>query len=356
MKSNLTPERLLIAADCKVDRVFIDTVKNSLKVDADIFYIDSTGSKRSRTVKRHISYLRIAIKAFIFRGNYSYIVFWQQFIGFYYGLIARFCVNKRFVPVSLVLPLIYKPRAGLFGCVHRSLFGYFLDSNAVDWFVCHSAQERAFYIEEFGEMHKNKICFIKYGTKMSENGMNEELTGRSRYFFSGGTSNRDYRTLITAFESLDEQLKIACQPRDVKGLKISSNIEVFHKVFRDDFLDYMRKAYAVIIALDDPQISSGQLVLLDAMRMGKAIIATRGYGMEDYVDSDHAILVKPHSEGDLREAVSFLANNGEESSRLSSNARKRYEDNFTIEKFGRRIANVLIRGLHGSGDNHNLQV
>jgi len=333
-------EKLLIAADCRIEEMFVVTLKNKLGVKTDVFYIDSTGKKRIQKIKRHISYLLTAVKSFVYRSNYKYIVFWQQFIGFYYDIIARLWFSKRRYPVSLVLPLIYKKRTGVSGRVYNFLFRFLLSAGALKWFVCLLTKEREFYISEFGE-DKYKICFVRYGVNMPGNNQIAKLNGKNRFFFSGGTSNRDYCTLTGAFKVLEENLKIACFPADVKGLDIPSNVELLYNVFRNDFLDYMKKAYAVIITLDDPCISSGQLVLLNAMRLGKAIIVTKISGIEDYVDNNCVILVEPHSLMAIRNAVNYLVNNSDNLSLLASNARRKYEMNFTIEKFAERVAAIL---------------
>lgn len=334
--------RLLIAADCKVDTIFMNTLENRLRVRSDIFYIDSTGEKRIQKINRHISYLVIAGKTFVHRNNYKYIVFWQQFIGFYYGIISGLCANRRHSSISLVLPLIYKQRNGLFGKIYKFLFRYFLNSDALDFFICHSAREQEFYINEFGKKYQHKIHFVRYGMKTPEDNQIVAVDDdKECYFFSGGTSNRDYDTLLKAFKGLREKLKIACFPSDVKNLDIPSNVEVLHNVFKQDFFDYMRKAYVIVISLDDPRISSGHLVLLDAMRLGKAIIATRGGCVEDYLDETCAMLIEPHSVMDLRKAVIELMNDKQRLSSLAMNARSRYGTDFTIEKYGQRIASIL---------------
>ncbi|MEW6684724.1 MAG: glycosyltransferase family 4 protein [Candidatus Edwardsbacteria bacterium] len=322
--------------------MFANTLANELGIRVDIFYIDSTGMKRLQKLKRHFNYFIVAIKAFLHRHNYDYIIFWQQFIGFYYATMARFFRSKMRNPTTLVLPLIYKQRRKLFGKTYKGLFRFFLDLNTLNWFICHSAREREFYIKEFGANYQERIHFVPYGIKMPEtDSFVNNIVDKSRYFFSGGTSNRDYGTLIEAFRELNERLKIACFRGDIKNLHIPSNIEVFHNVFGNEFLYYMGNAYGVVISLDAPNISSGQLVLLDAMRLGKAIIITRSNGIEDYLDTSCAILVEPHSAEDIRNAVRNLVNNKGKLCLLAANAYRKYEANFTIEKYGKRIATIL---------------
>jgi glycosyltransferase involved in cell wall biosynthesis len=55
-----------------------------------------------------------------------------------------------------------------------------------------------------------------------------------------------------------------------------------------------------VIALSRPEISSGQVVLSEAMRRDKAVVVTTVAGINDYVsDGQDALLVKPKDPVDL---------------------------------------------------------
>lgn len=342
MKNSFKVKKLLIAADCKVDGGFIAALEKKVGLKADLLYIPSGGRKRVKKLYRHISYFATAIKSFKYRNEYRYIVFWQQFIGFYYGLVARLS-HKRDGPVTLLFPLIYKERSGVVGRVYKWLFHFFLSLDMPSYTLCLSSKERIYYLNKFGEKYSGKICFVKYGmgTPESSQKVDHITNNKNRFFFSGGTSNRDYQILVKTFKGLEERLKIACFPRDIKGLDIPPNVEVLHNVFGADFEDCMRKAYAVIISLDDPNISAGVLVLLNAMRLGKPIIATRSAGIEDYISEDCAILIDLHSSDDIRQAVKRSIAHKDYLFQIGYKAIQSYKDSFTIEKFGKRIGAVL---------------
>lgn len=333
--------KLLVAADCKVSRRFIDILENELNFKVELFYIDSTGKKRRWFFLRHMSYFLVALMTFIKRRKYQGILFWQQFIGFYYGFLTRLNAGKKDYPVSVVLPLIYRKRKGMAGKFYKLCFQWFLDSQALNFFVCLSRREYHYYVQEFGAKYQNKILFVKYGIEAEGGSRPEIFDEQNRYFFSGGTSNRDYKTLVKAFEGLKERLKIACFPNDLKGIKIPSNVEVNYNLFGKDFLTCMKNAYAVIIPLEDTNISSGQLVLLQAMSLGKAIILTKSGGVEDYVDNDCVMLVNPHCADEIKKAILDLVNNKEKKIQLELNAYQKFKNDFTIEKFGKRIADIF---------------
>jgi len=114
--------KILFAGDCSADTNFINFLKQKMLMPIDQCFIDSSRYVGMKCFRRHFSYFIIAIKAFRKRNNYSYIIFWQQFIGFYYGLILKFWPNNK-CPRSITAPLIYKQRDG----------GFWLD---LSYFVC----------------------------------------------------------------------------------------------------------------------------------------------------------------------------------------------------------------------------
>jgi len=339
-------KKILIAADCKVDSTFVEILGKELGAIIEIFYIDSTGKKRVRKIIRHVTYFLLAIKAFFYRRKYEHIIFWQQCIGIYYALLIRVFLVKKIYPRSLVLYLMYNRKKGILGRIQRFLYFSTLDSNALSYFTCGSAQEREFYLNELGREFGCKLYFVKNGIRKPE-GYSETVTNNSSsyscnsYFFAGGSSNRDFRTVIKAFEKLNAHLIIVCLPGDVDGIHIPSNVEVIFNVSENDFSDYMKKAYAVIIPIENLNVSSGILTLLQAMIFGKAIIATRSSTVGDYIDDTCGILIKDHSVEDIRNAVLEVMSNEQRLSSIAMNARLRYESEFTIEKYGERIGRIL---------------
>lgn len=336
-------KRLLIVTDVGLDKIFIQTFEDEFGLKPAILCSElSTVKKRSQKLKRHFRYLYLAVKTLMSFKEYHYIVFYQQFIAFYYGFLTKICFLKKNFPVSLTLGVVYKARKGFFGKIYKVFFNFLLDSPGLNFFVCYGSGEQDFFTREFGVVFKDRVASIPYGLGMPEEIEYKDFGGTAeRYFFSGGTSNRDYRTLLEAFRGVDERLKIICYPNDVKGFDIPPNVEVFHNVSRDDFLKYLKNAYGIILPLDNPTVSSGHIVLLDAMKLKTPIIVTRGENVEGYVDTNCALLVEPHSVEEMQKAVMDLASAEERAHTLAYNARLKYENDHTIEKHSKKIVQVL---------------
>lgn len=340
--------RLLIVAPYRDEEAFLDTL--SRRLDAHIELLNyRTHPAVSRSIwRRHAMILLMAIRAFRRSGDKDLILFGEQFVGLYYALFCRLFFWQRYSrrpSRTMVLQLIYNRKAGWSGRCYRKLYRWLLASPALDILVCHASLEREYYRAEFGESVGRKILFIPFGRFAPDTSEAPRQGAEERYFFSGGTSNRDYRTLVEAFRNTGERLVIACHANDLKGIELPENVTARHDVFGPAFQEHIDKAYAVILPILRTDVSAGQLVLLDAMRSGKASIVTKGSCMEDYVDQSCAIRVRQQDAQKLGEAVRFLAANEPICQRLGHHARLRYERQFTRQAFAERISQVMHSGI-----------
>jgi glycosyltransferase involved in cell wall biosynthesis len=331
--------RVLIAANFPMENKLIEIFEREMGLPADVLFKDSSGKKSSNAIYRHYTYFIVALKVFINRNNYHSIIFWQQFIGLYYGLISRFFF---FLPVnskSLLLTLIFVKRQGFAGRIYFYFFRFMLNSRALNYAICHSETEKTYYQQLFGS-DSNKIVFARVGEGESDI-YSEDYTDEM-FFFSGGGSQRDYKTLIEAFRNTVYKLKIACMPGHVKNIVIPPNVEVVHNVWHREFDALMKKSYAVIIPLKDPKVSSGQLVLIKAMRMSKPAIVTAGDCLKDYTHPSYSISVKDHSSEEITNAVSFLYENKSERNKMAKHAFNTYQQEYSRNKYIRRVCMILL--------------
>lgn len=331
-------KKILIAVNHEMEKQLVGYFEKELGFPADIFFIDSIGKKNENSLYRHFSYFMIALKTFFYRNKYPYIIFWQQFIGLYYGLISRiffFLISR---PKTIVLTLIFIDRQGFSGNLYRKIFRFMLNSKAITYAVCHSKSEIKYY-KNILKPKNNKIVFTEVGE--GEPGVTKQHDYEDIYFFSGGGSKRDYKTLIEAFKDLDYKLKVACLPTHVKNIEIPPNVEIIHNAWHKEFEKLIMNSYAVILTLQDPNISSGQLVLIKSMRMGKPAIVTAGDCLKDYADESFAISVKDHSPNEIIRAVNVIANDKKKSAAMAQNAFELYRNKHSRYKYVKRVCEIL---------------
>ncbi len=338
---NTSKERILIVTNFNPQNPFVEALVQMVPIRADFCYLDITGRRAGNLFIRHIMTLWLAGVVLNKSGHYRNIIICEQFIGLYYCLLARLFPFIKRGSEALLISLMYNPRRGWSGHIYKSFYHFCLNSKAIRYFICHSSRERENYLKEFGQDKKDSIIFLKLGGGKPFNTKSDPQPGTDRYFFSGGSSNRDYRTLVQAFDGLEERLIIACYPSDVKGLRIPANVEIRHNVYGADFTRLMQRSYAVIIPLLKTEVSSGQLVLLDAMRVGKPIVVTKGGCTRDYLPPDVGIIVEPCLVEEIRTAVQHLVRDPEQARRLGRKAKACYEQDHTAMRYAQRLAAVL---------------
>ncbi len=304
----------------------------------ELDFIESTDIKGINAIRRHISYIKVARRALAMRNNYEAIIFWQQFIGIYYSLLSIFSFSKKFPP-AVILTFIFIRRHGTKGKLHKMLYKLAVQSKFIRNLVCHSSSEKRFYIAEFGEHSKEKFKFIPIGegTFIFE----KEQIENQDFYISGGASNRDYATLIEAFRRIDDRLLIACRPQDVEGIDIPENVEVCFDTYGDDFLDYLRQSKALILSIKDPDVSAGQLVLINAMRAKKMAIVTAGNCLDDYADKEFTIKVNAHSQKEIIDSIRDINNNPQQKELMEQAALSKYKECYSLEQYGENVGQLV---------------
>jgi len=340
-QTNRNPSKLLIVADCKLPLEFINVLCDRLNTNADLLYIDSSRKTRKKVLARHSSYLILANKALLIGHNYENIIFWQQFIGLYWGFFSF--LRRRKKSKAFLLPLIYKSRKGIKGKIHRLFFNLSLSNSSLLGAICYSSQELKYYKRIFSKC-KNKIFFVPYGqTSEVKASRNYSISMENPYFFSGGTSNRDYSTFMLVASKMTKcDFIVACTPEDIMGIDVPSNVRAFYDAYGDKFDLLMKCSYAVVLILKKSNISSGQIVLLKAMEMGKPIIATRSVGIIDYIDDSCAFIVPSKNLEKLQNILNFVIENPKETQLRARNAKKRHKEKYTIQRLAFSLAELII--------------
>lgn len=83
--------------------------------------------------------------------------------------------------------------------------------------------------------------------------------------------------------------------------------------------------------------------VVEAMRSGRAIVATRVGGIPEAItDEKEGLLIDPGSGDDLVAAITRLADDDKLGARLGQNARKRFEDEFSVSEM-HKLTRKLIR-------------
>ncbi len=171
-------------------------------------------------------------------------------------------------------------------------------------------------------------------------------TGEPTVLTVGKDLARDFATFLTAVGPLDVSLQLTTHPRNLEGLELPSNARIGPLSWMELRESYARAACVVLPQRHDGypfgSEGGGLTALLEAMAMGKPIVASNRAIIRDYVqDGVEALLVPPEDPAALREAVERVLGDHELAGRLGSAARARVEHAHTTPAFAARLAPVL---------------
>lgn len=267
--------------------------------------------------------------------NYDRILGWQQFFGINYAFWCRLLHLKKrhYLAIST---FIYKSRGGgekrKLGRLYYKYFKWSIDNKYVDKIICFSSTEPRYYAETFN-MPLVKFSYVPLGmTKID--GIN---TVKGDYVFSTGRSNRDYDFLIETFSETNIKVRIASGGYVYRGDADISNVEVLQGCYGKDMLEEMAHSFCVVIPLKDTHVSSGQLVILQAMQLGKPVIVTENDTAEDYIENGQTGYIIKKNKEDLLATINGLKDNNNLYRDISNKAGSAFEERYSLSRFARHI-------------------
>jgi glycosyltransferase involved in cell wall biosynthesis len=168
-----------------------------------------------------------------------------------------------------------------------------------------------------------------------------------QYVYTFGRSYRDYGTLARAVEGTDVHVKVSGRAFNFAGIELPPNIKTTGWLKYREMEDYLFDSLFCVVPLQRIPHSSGETSLLHAMSFGKAVVATRSPGTETYIQHGRTgLLVEPGDVEGMRHAILQLWRNPDEAVRMGKEARKRFEENYKMEKLAQRVYDVALEVYH----------
>lgn len=168
---------------------------------------------------------------------------------------------------------------------------------------------------------------------------------------AAGLEWRDYPTLIEAVTPMsDLSVKLAAASPWSKSANDTEHraLPVHVDARRYDY-DGLRTLYAqsafVVVPLKETDFQAGITTILEAMAMGKAVIATRTLGQTDVlIEGVTGLTVPPGDPAAWQRAITRLREDPALCARLGRNARRWIEEHATLDRWTRRLAHALQNG------------
>ncbi len=174
---------------------------------------------------------------------------------------------------------------------------------------------------------------------------------------AAGLEWRDYPTLIEAVTTMpDLSVKLAAaspwskSANDTEHRPLPANVDAR----RYDY-DGLRTLYAqsafVVVPLKETDFQAGVTTILEAMAMGKAVIATRTLGQTDVIiEGVTGLTVPPGDVLAWQRAITRLREDPALCERLGRNARRWVEEHATLDRWTARLAHALQNAPAESAD------
>ena len=132
----------------------------------------------------------------------------------------------------------------------------------------------------------------------------------------------------------------------IVGIKFPDNVDLYLDIPYSKYIDLLRCSSIVAIPLKKLSKSTGQVVFLEAMALGKPVIATETTGTVDYiVNGDNGRLVPPGSSIALRGAILEYLNDSEPFRLMAKRALEQIVEFHSFDSYAKSIlakAQVLM--------------
>jgi len=148
----------------------------------------------------------------------------------------------------------------------------------------------------------------------------ERIAAHGGYIFSAGKTGRDFDTLLRAVKDLAAKVVIVSDQYHAQELDVSPNVSLMVDIPYEDYLRLLRECHIVVVPLYSLVKSTGQVVILEAMGLGKPVIATETVGTVDYIQHGVNGLMVPVGDAEaLRAAIEGLLEDKQLYDRLADN-------------------------------------
>lgn len=323
-----------ILSDCDTPVEFVENVE---KVTGSKWtVIEKIANAKVPKWKRILIYFFFPLQFMIKYRDAGEVLAWQQMYGILPAFWNRYIFRRRNVRFN-IMTFIFKKKKGLAGKLYYWMVNKAISSKATRNIFVFSQSE----VEHYGKMFpaaKDKFHFVRLGIQVDGNDYTDEELQQEKYFFSTGMSNRDYEFLVDVFQDSGKKVKIACPGvRNGDG----NNIEILEKCYGPDMKRYMYNSYAVVIPLKDINISSGQLVFINAMQMGKPIIITDSLPVRSYLEHEKDAILLPNDKMQWQEAIDRLIIDMDLYTGISVNNRRKGIEEFSVAGLGKNIGIVI---------------
>lgn len=188
----------------------------------------------------------------------------------------------------------------------------------VDRFVVHTRCEREVF-SRILRIPLDRFTFVplQYGGELADDPVDEEHP----FVFTTGSGFRDYPTFFEAIGRLGYRTVVCSGERALAGTHPPACVEIRNDLTRPEIHRMMRRARLNVLPMTTQGITAGGITIVETFRHGRALVATRRPGLDDYLFEDkNAVLAAPGDAASLAGAIEAVWTDDELRRRLDAGA------------------------------------
>ena len=276
----------------------------------------------------------LAMYGYLHRGRYDALFSNSESISIPLAAMLT-TVRRRPAHVLIGHRMSARKKKPFFRLLHRQMDGILL----------YAAAQREFSEQELG-IPPEKLHLISFHADTRFFHPMPEIPVEAR-ISSAGLELRDYPTLIEAVRGLDIEVRLAAaspwskRRNETEHRELPPNVSAKGYNYRD-LRDLYASSRFVVVALYETDFQAGVTTILEAMAMGKAVIASRTKGQREVIqDGVNGIYVPPGDVAAMRRAIVDLLADPARAGALGANARRTVESRMSLDIWADRIAQVV---------------
>lgn len=187
---------------------------------------------------------------------------------------------------------------------------------------------------------ENRTSFVPF--PIDEAVLDQEVSDEG-YIYAAGL-NRDWKVLIEALQSLPYPAVLSgAEGVAVPPAQAGERLRILPQQHPREGRQLMSRARLVVVPLPPTNVLSGQLVLLDALAMGKTLVASDAPGTCDYlIQEKTAVLVPPGDPRALEGAISRLMENSDLRAKIGQAGKDYAIANFCASRCLQKIVDICV--------------
>jgi glycosyltransferase involved in cell wall biosynthesis len=209
----------------------------------------------------------------------------------------------------------------------------------VDRFVVHSTAEIR-RVAEFLDVSDDRVEFVPLQRAPIPIVARED--DGDPFIVSMGSANRDFGTFLQAARISRLPCKVVASPRALEGLDVPDNVSVMHGLTPVECHTLVQRSRFSVVPLADVRVASGQVTVIESMRMDRAVVATKSIGTTDYIDDARTgLLVPPHDPAALAAVMTQLWEDRATRESLAQNAARFAKESLSDEAAAKALIRII---------------